>query len=200
MKKISAAILADGRNSRIKQEKSLLKFGNLHLIETQLELLSKIFADIAIVTSKEILHRLLPDFPKIEDKFKQCGPLAGIHTALLHSEAESVFIFACDMPNLSRELIELQMEEYGKKICDALVPRHREGIEPLHAIYAKSCLFPIENNLKQNLCSVRSFYDRINVRFLAVTDNRIKNFHNINTHHDLREAESYLNCKVSNPV
>lgn len=200
MKKISAAILADGRNSRIQREKSLLKFGNLHLIETQLELLSEIFDDITIVTSKEILQRLLPGVPKIQDIFKHCGPLAGIHTALLHSEAESVFIFACDMPNLSRELIKLQIEEYGKSACDALLPRHREGIEPLHAIYAKSCLFPIENNLKQNLCSVRSFYDRINVRFLDVTDSQIKNFHNINTHHDLQEAESYLNCRVSNPV
>lgn len=200
MNKISAAILADGRNSRIQQEKSLLKLGNLHLIEAQIEILDRIFSDIHIVTSKPILQQKLPQIPKIQDKYHNCGPLGGIHTALLHCEAESVFIFACDMPNLNGELIELQLEKYRKTACDALVPRHREGIEPLHAIYAKSCLFPIESNLRRNECSVRSFYEKIKLRFWNVSEKNIEYFYNINTHHDLQKAQIYLNCKVSNPL
>lgn len=198
--KIAAVILADGHNTRLQQEKSLLKLGNLHLIETQIELLSDIFSQLYVVTSKTVLKQKLPHIPTISDQYRNCGPLGGIHAALLHCEAESVFVFACDMPNLSRELIEKQITEYRKSTCDALVPLHSEGLEPLHAIYAKSCLFPIESNLKQNLCSVRSFYERIQVRYLDLNAEWIKNFYNINTHHDLRKAEIYLNCKVSNPL
>ncbi len=197
---IAAVILADGKNSRIKQEKSLLKFGNLHLIEAQIALLSPILSQIYIVTSKLPIMRKLPQYRSFQDQFKNCGPLAGIHTALLHCETESVFVFACDMPNLNRKLIEKQLMEYQNSTCDAFVPRHLEGIEPLHAIYSKSCLDSIENNLQQKLCSVRSFYERINVRYFEVDEQQIEYFHNINTHHDLQQAANYLNCKVSNPL
>lgn len=196
---IAAVILADGKNSRIKQEKSLLKIGDLSLIEAQIKLLSTIFSKLYIVTSKPALKHKLPNIPQIQDYYKNCGPLGGIHSALLHSELDNVFIFACDMPNLSSELIRWQIDKYRSISCDALVPYHRDGIEPLHSIYARSCLFPIESNLKQNLCSVRSFYKRINVRFLDVADEQILHFHNINTHNDLQEAEKYLNSKVLYP-
>jgi molybdopterin-guanine dinucleotide biosynthesis protein A len=197
---MAAVILADGRNSRIQQEKSLLKFGNLYLIESQVEVLSSIFSQIYIATSKAVLQQKLPHIPKIQDQYLNCGPLGGIHTALLNSKADSVFVFACDMPNLNRKLIEFQIEEYQKITCDALIPRHREGIEPLHAIYAKACLFPIEYNLRRNLCSVRSFYEKINVNFLQIEKNKIKYFYNINTHQDFCRASSYLSSKKSYPV
>lgn len=197
---MAAVILADGRNSRIQQEKSLLKFGNLHLIESQLEVLSAIFSQIYIATSKAILQQKLPHIPKIQDQYLNCGPLGGIHTALLNCKTASVFIFACDMPNLNSELIEFQIEKYQEITCDALIPKHREGIEPLHAIYAKSCLFPIENNLRRNLCSVRSFYEKINVSFLEIEKNKIKYFYNINTQKDFSKVNSYLSSKKTYSV
>jgi molybdenum cofactor guanylyltransferase len=192
---MAAVILADGRNSRIQQEKSLLKFGNLHLIESQLEVLSAIFSQIYIATSKAILQQKLPHIPKIQDQYLNCGPLGGIHAALLNSKTDSVFIFACDMPNLNSELIKSQIKKYHEITCDALIPKHRQGIEPLHAIYAKSCLFPIEKNLRRNLCSVRSFYEKINVSFLKIEEDKINSFYNINTHQDFYRASSFIGSK-----
>jgi molybdopterin-guanine dinucleotide biosynthesis protein A len=197
---ISAAILADGQNSRIKMEKSLIKFGDIHLIEKQVNLLNRIFSRIIIVTSKSVIKEKLTDLTYVQDQFPQCGPLGGIHSALLNCTDQAVFVFACDMPNLRLDIIQKQIEFYKSKPCDALVPRHCEGIEPLHAIYARTCLFAIENNLRNRIFSVRSFYDQINMQYIPVDPENIRYYHNINTHNDLQKAENYLNCKVSNPL
>ena len=50
------------------------------------------------------------------------------------------------------------------------------------------------------LDELRSFYEKIKLRFWNVSENNIEYFYNINTHHDLQKAQNYLNCKVSNPL
>jgi molybdenum cofactor guanylyltransferase len=182
---ITAVILAGGKNSRIQQEKSLLNIRGTYLIDRQVELLSTIFEQIIIVTAKDIIKNRFPAIRTIEDEFFDCGPLGGIHAAIKNSRSEAVFVFACDMPNLSREIINKQIETYHNTPEDVLVPRHEEGIEPLHAIYSSSNLPFLEKCLNNRSYSVRSFYQKSNTRYLDFDKKEIPYFFNINTHSDL---------------
>ena len=184
---ISAVILAGGKNTRIQLEKSLIKIKGDHIIDIQIEKLESIFEEIIIVTQKEDIIMKFPHLKIIADEFHDCGPLAGIHSALKHSNAEAIFVFACDMPFLSTKIIRKQIAAFNKAKFDVLVPKHSDGIEPLHAIYSKSSLYYLTQCLYQKKYSVRSFYNKVKVNYLEFNNMEIIRFFNINTHADLKK-------------
>ena len=184
---ISAVILAGGKNSRIQQEKSLIKIKGNHIIDKQVKLLENIFENIIIVTNKEEIKRKFSNLKIVEDEFKNCGPLGGIHTSLKNSDTEAIFVFACDMPCLNPSIILQQIAIYRSTTCDILVPRHDEGIEPLHAIYSKTNLPYLEKCLNADRYSVRSFYSKVNAKYFELEKIYINCFYNINTYADLKK-------------
>lgn len=184
---ITAVILAGGKNTRINREKSLIKINDDFLIDRQVNLLRKIFCNIIIITSKIELINRFSDIKTFEDQFKECGPLGGIHAAISEAETDAVFVFACDMPNLNEFVIRNQIESYHCEKKEIIVPSHREGIEPLHAIYSVKSLPFLEDNLKKGKLSVRSFYEYCDTRYLGFKDSEIKYFFNINTSEDLKK-------------
>ena len=187
---ITAVILAQGKNSRIGLEKCLLKEAGVTIIQKEIVVLSKIFSRLIIISSKKKLKNILPDFEFYDDIYQDIGPLGGIHSALKH--AKTVFVVASDMPNLSEELILKQIEIYKNATVDILVPRHKEGIEPLHSIYSHKCLIPIEENITQKIYSIRKFYDRLNVGYIDLQDSDIKCFFNVNTLEDYQKLFNEL--------
>lgn len=184
---ITAVILAGGKNTRLNQEKSLLKIRGTCLIDKQVELLNKLFANILISTGKELIKNRFPHIRSIEDEFKDCGPLGGIQAAMKHCEKEAVFVFACDMPSLQADLIMRQIEIYRNIDAEIVVPRHAEGIEPLHAIYSVKNLPYLESCLQNGSYSVRSFYKNAKIEYYDLERENISCFFNINTHSDLKK-------------
>ena len=59
---------------------------------------------------------------------------------LMSTSADSIFVFAGDMPFLDKKIVTDQIEEFNRNNYDVLIPRVGELIEPLHAIYRKSVL------------------------------------------------------------
>ncbi len=169
-------------------EKSLLQIGSSLLLEQVVKLLSNIFEELVLVTSKEEVKTHFPDLCIIEDRYKNCGPLGGIHAALEATNKEAIFIVACDMPRLNKSIICKQVEMYLKNKPDVLVPRHIEGLEPLHAVYSRNCLSVIEKQLKNNIYSIRKFYDAVELKYFETERVLIKHFYNINTQHDLKKV------------
>jgi molybdopterin-guanine dinucleotide biosynthesis protein A len=187
IKNITAVILAGGKNTRIQQEKSLIKIQGNHLIDKQVKLLKSIFETIIISTGKEALKSKFPTLQTVEDEYVDCGPLGGIQAAMKHAQTEAVFVFACDMPCLDVNVILRQIEVYRNSNVDILVPKHAEGIEPLHAIYSRANLPFLEECLQNGRYSVRSFYAKSNASYLHFEPEYINNFFNINTQRDLQK-------------
>ena len=187
---ITAVILAGGKNSRIKKEKSLIKINGYPLIDKQVELLRKLFEFIIISTDKVSIRNRFLKFQSVEDEFKNCGPLAGIHAAMKHCSTDAVFVFACDMPLLDAELILKQVDFYRQTQVDIVVPEHEDGIEPLHAIYSIKNLPYLEMCIKSKKYSVRSFYRNLYTEYFWLEKKYIKNFFNINTPSDLNQIET----------
>jgi len=181
---IVAVVLAGGKNSRIGREKSLIKLNGSLLLEQELNVLDKIFQSILIVTSKPEVISNFKHYPKVSDQFTDCGPLAGVHAALAELN-QDIFVFGCDMPYLNESVIRKQIEQYKQSSTQALVPKHAEGIEPLHAIYSKTCLQPVTEQLSKGNYSVRSFFKQIKIEYLKFQPEEIKWFFNINTEADL---------------
>lgn len=191
--KITGIILAGGKHKRLGRVKALELVGGKPIIERVIENLRQISDQILIVTSREeFSHFIDNDADVLTDLFPARGPLGGIYTGLLASRYELNVAVACDMPFLNVGLLRYMIEL--AEGFDAVVPRVRqEKVEPLHAIYSKSCLSNIRTRLEHDQLEVNIFLDSIKVRYLDRAecqryDPQLLSFFNVNDQSDLDRA------------
>jgi molybdopterin-guanine dinucleotide biosynthesis protein A len=97
----------------------------------------------------------------------------------------------CDMPFLSEDLLRHMMAIAPQ--WDAVIPRTKGGLEPLHAVYAKTCIPAIEQSLARGDRRPVSILPHIRVRYVEPNeierhDPRMLSFFNINTPDDLAQV------------
>lgn len=188
-------ILTGGENKRIGSNKALLRVGGVSLVERvlcQVERVREEGEEIILVGRKISLKKLKIERVKmVEDVIPGKGPLGGIYSGLSLSSAKFNFVLGCDTPFLSWEFINYMRHLPGS--YEILLPSHSRGIEPLHAIYSKSCLPVIEEKLQQGECKIQTILPYLKVRF--VEEEEIKRFSspryiffNVNTWKDLYQA------------
>lgn len=166
---MTGIILAGGKGSRLGENKALVRIGKKSLIELIVEKIERFFKEIIIVGDL-VPKEVLPQIRHIED-IANWGPLGGIYAGLVNSKTDYNFVFACDMPFISRDLVRYMMKEY--KGYNITVPKTRDGLHPLHAIYSKTCLLTIEDQILEkdfkvcNLYRVSNLFLRLRVRFIV---------------------------------
>ncbi len=187
----SAVILAGGESSRMGgRDKSQLIVGERTILEKSIESLKKVFSEIIIATNEKRDYAF-PGVEVIRDEFKGCGPLAGIYSGLNCLRNKAGFFTACDMPFLHIGLIEILLDSFESRGCEAVVPRYGGRIEPLWAVYKKELKESLrEFLLNSESYSVKVFLKNVNVYYLDLEKGwDFGNiFRNINTPEDLAEA------------
>jgi len=98
---------------------------------------------------------------------------------------------ACDMPFLNLDLLRHLIEESTN--VDAVVPRLKGQPEPLHALYSKACLAPMQRMLRAEHLKIAPLFETVRVRYVDEgtidrIDPRHLSFFNINTQAELEEA------------
>ncbi|BDQ03067.1 molybdenum cofactor guanylyltransferase [Ignavibacterium sp.] len=152
---ITGVILAGGKSSRMGTNKSFLKIGNQTIIERISDLMKSIFSEVIIITNSPDEYKFL-NIPIFEDIYKWKGPLAGIHSALVHSATEKIFVLSCDVPLMSREMVEYIVNYKCEKpivFCEA-AGYH----QPLVGVYSKVILSEVENFISTTEVSDKSFH------------------------------------------
>jgi molybdopterin-guanine dinucleotide biosynthesis protein A len=190
---ISCIVLAGGKGLRLGRKKTLETINNATLLQTVVSQLAFLNSDTIIVTANE------ESFPRltgsklrvVTDIYPGKGPLAAIYTGLKISDSFYNLVVACDMPFLNRDLLRYMVQVAPD--YDIVVPRVGDMVEPLHAIYSKECLVPIETLIKQDSLSVNHLFALVRTRYVETEeidrfDPRHLSFFNINTQDDLRKA------------
>jgi molybdopterin-guanine dinucleotide biosynthesis protein A len=168
---ISACIIAGGQSSRFGADKAVFNHRGKPLIRHVIDSLSPVFERISLIADQSDKFAFL-GLPCRSDIKRGIGPLGGLHAALVHSETELTFIVACDMPDLCEDLIRYMVSVSSG--FDATVPLLAGGHEPLHAIYAKSCIGPIERGIAEGRTRVTGFFDDVSVKM--VHEDEIRKF------------------------
>ncbi|MFB0520300.1 MAG: molybdenum cofactor guanylyltransferase, partial [Desulfatiglandales bacterium] len=137
---VTGVILAGGSSERYGQNKAFLEIDGIRLIETVTEKMKNIFKRVILVTNEKKDYEYL-DIPVVEDLIKGLGPIGGIYSGLMNISHQAGFFVACDMPFINKQLVRYMVDI--KDNHAAVVPSVANEIEPLHAIYAQSCLGPI---------------------------------------------------------
>ena len=191
---ISCIVLAGGKSVRLGRNKIVETIGNKSLLQRVVSCLSVFNRNIIIVTAKEHTFSQFSDYPSLKivsDIYPGKGSLGGIYTGLTVSDSFHNLVVAGDMPFLNHALLGY-MRQLSVNF-DLVIPRFGNIVEPLHAIYSKACLAPIENLFKQGNLKIIDFFPSVRVRYVEVEeinkfDPKHLSFFNVNTEVDLRAA------------
>jgi len=189
--KLSVVVMAGGKSSRMGTDKSFVPVLGRPMVEHVLGKVLDLGQETIIIANEPENYRYL-GLPVFSDLQKNCGPLGGIFTALSVTTHPYILVVACDMPWLNPSLLEFLLSL--RVTADVIVPRWNDYPEPLHAVYSKSCLGPVEQNIQAGNLKTISFYGEVNVRYvdrdeICHYDPHGISFANINSPEDLRKAE-----------
>jgi molybdopterin-guanine dinucleotide biosynthesis protein A len=167
---VAGVILAGGRAVRMGgRDKAFAAVGGEPIAARTVRLFHALFPQVLVGTNRPERFRGL-DVEAVPDGFPGCGPLAGIHAALLASRYPHVFVAACDMPGLDADVIRFLVARIGA--ADAIVPRWEDDVEPLHAVYAVRCLPAIEASLRAGRHAMRDLLASLSVDFVSEAELR----------------------------
>ena len=148
-KNSGAIILAGGKGQRLGKDKSRIKIYNETILARIASLLGELqFKETIIVYGAERKVSGLP-VKEVTDLIPEHGSLGGIYTGLTYSSAEINFVMACDMPFPQLPLVShlIHLAESGSDDC--IIPEQQGHLEPLFAVYRKTCLPAIKINIEQ---------------------------------------------------
>jgi molybdopterin-guanine dinucleotide biosynthesis protein A len=175
-KDITGIILSGGKSSRMGRNKSFLKVGETTIVERVRDLLQGIFQDVILITNDPNEYKFL-GLPMFEDVYKHKGPLAGIHSGLIHSSNEINFIISCDIPLITLEMIKYLVDYKTDKLIT--IAKADGFIQQLAGKYSEACLSDAEEILKEQLeaerrddtqmkrrCNVLKLIDRVGTEII----------------------------------
>ncbi len=180
---MDALILAGGKSSRMggKHKGSLLigeeSFTQHLLNEFQAH------ADQVFVSYGEIVRQKLPGCQIVQDEYKDCGPMGGLHAGLKSCRSDTLMTAACDMPLLKWELYEYLLTQLADH--DAVIPMAEGRCQPLAAIYRKTALPVLERCLRNGDFRMMKALEKINVCYADASKFAFM-LKNINTEEEYR--------------
>ena len=191
---VTGIILAGGKSSRMGSNKALLPYRGGRFIESIYRQLSGLFDEVIVVTNTPEQYEFL-GCRMVPDIYRDMGALAGLHAGLTNCRTPHIFAVACDMPYLNDSLIRTLVAR--RHLGDVIIPESDDGLEPLHAVYCRSCISAMETSLEAGRRRLISFFPEIRVTIIPYdtvrfVDPDLDSFRNINTprdYYDLREGE-----------
>lgn len=217
---MTGVILAGGENLRIPLLKGYLEINGTRIIDSSIKLLEQFFNKVVIITNTPESY-FYCGVPIIGDIVSQRGPATGILSALLSTEADEIFVVACDMPFIKPELIRYIVDKYktkntghriqnteqrspssefwapgSDKKWDAAISVFGERLQPLLGIYSKNIIGTIERRLNKGLRSMKDMLAELKVLYIneeevSGIDPEGRSFVNINTIEDYKKLTAH---------
>jgi molybdopterin-guanine dinucleotide biosynthesis protein A len=193
---VSAIVLAGGESRRLGRDKCMLPIEGRPLLTRTLALLASLAGDLVVVSNAPrrdlelgLSVRLVPD------EERGVGALMGLYSGLKAARHDRAVAVACDMPFLNLPLLRYMVSLSAE--YDVVLPRLGDLAEPLHAVYGKGCLGPMERHLARGRRRIVVFFDEVRVRYVEQAeidrfDPQHLSFLNVNTIGDWQRVQSLL--------
>jgi len=186
----TAVVLTGGKSSRMGRPKALLPFDGTPLIAHIVRSLQHLFPDIVVVAAAD---QELPQLAVtlVRDEVAYQGPVGGIYYGLRVSVGEFCFVTSCDIAFLNAPLISYLISQISN--YDVVVPYWENRFQPLHAVYRRSVMPLLKEQLERGELRPIFLYDKVRTR--KVHEDEIRrvdpeglSFFNMNTPEDYEKA------------
>ena len=163
-------VLAGGKSTRMKKDKSLLEYHGKKQVLYCFDLLSQFCDQVFISNRKDqsclTAHKKLP---QIHDVFVGIGPLGGILSAMTWKPDAAWLVLACDLPFVNESTIKTLVQKRNfAKMATAYRSAHEPNLpEPLCAIYEPKALVQLLQFLAQGIRCPRAILLRCDTRLIA---------------------------------
>jgi len=204
MPTISGAILAGGNSTRMGQNKALLSINGRTSVEHVLSSMQEIFPKNILIANKPSLYSSL-HVDTYQDLYPGLGPLAGLHAALSYSEADFVFLTACDLPLLTSDLIRyISQRAIKESESQIILPKLNGKLHFLAACYHYSLLGEIESRLMEAFRStskapgLKSLLSQSKVVVIDLNTSEasgVNSLHNMNTPSDYYQVKELFDSR-----
>ena len=186
-------LLAGGMSTRMGTDKAFLIFDGQTLLDRALIVMQTVCDRVTIVGDPAKFAKYEAG-SVIADIFPGCGPLAGIHSALVHSAAEFNLMLAVDMPFATAELLSFLFAVAEKNAAVVTAPRVNDGLQPLCAVYRRDFAAAAERALRAGNYKIDALFSSVSTHVieaaeLAAAGFSARNFFNVNTPQDRAAGE-----------
>jgi molybdopterin-guanine dinucleotide biosynthesis protein A len=190
---MTSIILAGGKGLRLGRGKALQVIEGKTLVQWVVDRLAILSTDIIIATAhgEAIPCSSAVRIRTVADIYPGEGPLAGIHSGLTASSSPRAIVVSCDTPFLNVDLLRYMVQI--SSTFDIVIPRVKNKLEPLCAVYSKNCLAPIQELLERDERQIRKLFSIVKVEYVEEDeinsfDPEHLSFFNINSQADLDKA------------
>ncbi len=189
--KVTGVILAGGLARRMNnQDKGLINYKGRPMVSYAIATLTSV-ADQSLITANRNKEKYqafgLPVVADQTDSFD--GPLAGVLTAMLYTDADVLVVIPCDSPLIEAKHLQKLLTTRAENDADAAVAFDGERLHPVFLAIKTS----LKNSLQDYLASGQRKIDRwLEQQKMVKTDfsNEPEIFININTMTALYELEA----------
>ncbi len=192
---VGSIVLAGGRGKRLGGEKHSEVVAGSSVIQRAVERVQSLSNETLVVISRRQSASAFsyPGTTTVLDLFPESGSLGGIYTGLVHASYARNLVVACDMPFLNVDLLRYMVDISPG--YDIVMPRLGNQTEPLHAVYSRECIGPMEKLIRAGDLRIARVFDQVRVRYVEEResdryDPARLSFFNINTIKDLEKARS----------
>jgi molybdopterin-guanine dinucleotide biosynthesis protein A len=189
---LGVTILVGGRGSRLGGvDKAALDLNGTPLIEHVLAVVAPLASELLVVANDDRLAGD-PRFTVLLDPEPHAGVLPALLAALSAATSPLLLLLACDMPFVSRALVEHLVRLAPGR--DVVMPKVGGREQPMHAVYrVASCSPAIRAALARGDRRMISFLDdvqtvQVDEPELRRLDPDLRSFFNVNTPDDLDTA------------
>jgi molybdopterin-guanine dinucleotide biosynthesis protein A len=184
-------VLAGGKSTRMGRDKAFLEFEGQTLLDRALTVVTRACDHVKIVGDPARFAKYESQ-TILADTFPGCGPLAGIHAALTHSSSDLNLMLAVDMPFVSSELLSFLLTKAEDNAAVVNVPRIKDGLQPLCAIYRRDFTSIAERALRAGKYKIDALFPAVSTHVIEETVLQAagfsaRSFFNMNTPHDFAD-------------
>jgi len=197
---VAAFVLAGGKSTRMGRDKAFVEFEGRTLLARALDVTRSVTPDVRIVGaaekfSEKFSGKFAAFAPVVEDVFRDCGPLGGIHAALQASSVELNLVLAVDTPFVPPSFLQFLIRRaQSVSNAAATVPRVAGRWEPLCAVYRRPFGEAAESALRAARYKIDPLFAMVVTT--AVEQEELEAagfspeiFRNLNTEKDLKSAQ-----------
>ncbi len=195
MNDVTGVILAGGKSRRMGEDKRFLTVGTATLLDRCRRILMDCFAEVLIITAQDSGPLEGRGCRVYQDLIADSGSLGGLYTGLHYAASTRIFVVACDMPFLNPDMIRFFVRHDPS--ADLVIGRLPSGLQPMHAVYAKSTLPVLKQKAYERQLKIQDLVSDPSVKANVVDsslwadiDPTSRSFNNVNTPADLVAARA----------
>ena len=145
------------------RDKAFVELGGQTLLARALDVARAVTGDCRIVGDPA---KFAVFGPVVEDIFRDCGPLGGIHAALLSAKGELNLMLAVDLPFMEVKFLEYLIVQARETSAVVTVPHAGGGLQPLCAMYRKKFVEVAERALRERKNKIDPLFGEVETRLL----------------------------------